>query len=311
MGYGNTLRFGWAGHGHAAINASAYTLLATRPKLAPFTSFIIQNQADIDWQSSLVEREPLKDRHFINSERTWNPQASKRLLPEERLSDQVFTFFRKRNETKRMGQLDRGLSSSCLLKESKNTNYPPENVYQSTLNAYHQLVNQLRSSETTELELEVAIGTLVHYAADLNQPMHTSQSYDWLTRKKKGVRTKGAHYLFENHLVPRKDSEGWHARIQRDLMRSGIQLTPLNLKAIQNKLKQGVRTGYQTMFELVALDKKERTRPRQSHGDYMRSLKLGWKPIAEKQMKASSHLIAVLLLSAYHEAGVPRLDQLG
>ncbi len=310
----NSLRFGWARHGHEAINGSAYALLKTNNQAKPLTQFIAKHHAEIEGHCLEQDRYFSGAGHFLNAESLWETNGGRHLLRGERAFSKVADFFKPENKKSRMKLFSQGLAGSKVLKEHPQ-HERENNVYQSVLSVYENLLLKLKSPNIRSEDLEQSIGELAHYVGDLNQPMHTSKFYNWRTMGK--GKKKSIHFFMENRLADRAAYKVWYQAIETDLLKSGFKPETLNPKEIRQELKQDLKRCYESMFKIVAIDKEFRERTGEKYGttrvsnpDYMAGLKSAYKPIAEKHMKEASRLFASLLVSAYEEAGKPALNQL-
>ncbi len=302
-----TVRFGWSLRGHAAINDAAWGMM----QAGPLAAFVDGNRAEIQDIADLQDKQFSGRGHFLNAEHYWQNNLPKKLPVKDRQFSKVADVFRPAQRKKRQAEFERHVDQvddGCCGK--------PENVYQSVLKNYEDLVRLLKSLSggrqmgkraraQKEAAIEGAIGRLVHYAGDLAQPMHVTLYYNWHLP----ISYKNSHAFFENRLFFPSELQDWARAEIREAQNDGYQPPVRDRDTLRSELKKTMTAGYGHLFDIVAVDRDARNRKLDEKA-YRQALRDGWQPIAERRMSEAARLIASLLDSAYNEAGQPSLDQL-
>ncbi len=304
-------RFGWAKQGHELINQGAYDLLRTNPEAQNLTQFVEQHQGVIEKYCRLQDQSSRDSSgHFLDMESIWEGNGSTRLSWKERKFEEVSSFFDSGNRKKYLSSFNQKQGGSPVFKEFP-VDYRQKNVYQSLIRAYDKLVFQLETPNIQSKDLQKTLGELAHYVGDIHQPLHTSKFYDW--KALNWGKSKNAHHFFEHNLKMGQDIGKWYQSIKKDLLAESLLFESLNPAEIRKNLKNVLKAGYESMFQIVAVDREARLEHEKTKGSfgnynrYIENLKSGWRPIAEERMKEASQLLALLLYSAYKSANHPEL----
>ncbi len=291
-------KFGWGWDSHNAIEAASIHWLPD----SSFKGFLQRHLPEINRVSIRQDTEHEGPQHYLNLEDTAQPPISKE---EAHDFNRVRQQFSPQNQAAQRQQFRQSpLSAERLAKFT--------NVFQVTTQLYDGLVGLLKQASIAPWlppaskaqlggQITETVGALSHYAADLNQPLHTTRHSTWQTALAK-PNEQGSHHFMEVILFTKSENRNLGNNLAK-LHYQPTYLPPLGLK---QRLLQQIQNAYLQVFNLAQGDAQGRNSP----STYFASLKQAWQPIATQQTVASACTVSDILHSAYEEAGRPDLSQL-